>query len=63
MHGPQSVTNDGLQSKRRTHVASKVAPVSVTVVDVARRWVPVGAGKFVATALTVEVACRGCRLG
>ena len=52
-----------LPSKRKTHVASKVAPVSVAVVDVARRWVPVGAGKFVATALTVEVTCTGCRLG
>ncbi len=45
-----------LKSKRKTHVASEVAPASVTVIDVARRWVPIGAGEFVATALTVEIA-------
>jgi hypothetical protein len=43
---------------RKAYVASKVAPVSVTVVDVSGRGVPVGAGELVTTALAIEVACR-----
>lgn len=46
------------QKKRQTYVTSKVAPVAVAVVDVAGRWVPVGAGELVATALAIEVACK-----
>jgi hypothetical protein len=46
------------ENTKKAYVASKVAPVSVTVVDVSGRRVPVGAGELVTTALAIEVACR-----
>jgi len=43
-------------NKRLTHIASKVAPVAIAVVDVAGGWVPVGASELVTTALAIEIA-------
>jgi hypothetical protein len=45
-----------VQHKRLTHVASEMAPFTVAVVDVAGRWMPVGAGELVTTALAVKVS-------